>query len=376
MVMKLDTTVAFSSVWRYWSFFGIHPFAINKNLYILYSVFINIAVTLLAPLQLIVQGFFVESFAELMRNMSTSFELAACSLQMWVLLIYRKNLLKSHQYLKELDNRVEEDPVGRMYMEQVVRNCQRLFIVYLVLFWSTVGTYGISAALAGRLMLEGWLPFDWRSSRTLYVVAFGYQLFDSCVQCMMNLTTDIYSVFYIYVILGHIQCLAKRISNIGHDNGAKTTEENYCELIRCVNDHRNTLDYFYTLSPVVSATIFIQFVVAAFVLCITALCFCIFDDLSFKVTSFCYLTSILIEVLPCCYLVSEIMEASTNLTTAVYSCNWMDQDVKFRKAVIIFMQHTQKPNSITAGNMIPISLPTFMGLIRLSFSIFTLLSSF
>ncbi|XP_055853181.1 odorant receptor 7a-like [Episyrphus balteatus] len=376
MMVKFDSTEAFRYVWIIWRIFGIHPFEKYKKLYKFYSLFINIGITLLSPLQLIVQGFFVESFPELMRNMSTSIELTSCSLQVVFLLIYRKSLLKSHQYLHELDSRVDENPDDKKYMQQVIKNCRRIYVIYQVLFCTTLATYGISGALAGRLMLEGWLPFDWKSSRNLYVLAFGYQFVNSCVQCTINLTMDVYSVFYTYVILGHIKCLAKRIANIGYDNGQMTSQQNYCELIRCVNDHRNILDYFSYLSPVISATIFIQFIVTAFVLCITALCFCMFDDLSFKVTSFCYLTSILIEVFPCCYLLSEIMEASTNLTTAVYSCNWMEQDLKFRKAIIIFMQHTQKPNTINAGNMIPISLPTFMDLIRVSFSIFTLLSSF
>lgn len=67
-----------------------------------------------------------------------------------------------------------------------------------------------------------------------------------------------------------------------------------------------------------------------------------------------------IQVFPCCWHVNVLMQKSNLLTTAMYSCNWMDQNQEFRKMLIIFMQRSQKTNTILAGNLAPVTLQTFL----------------
>ncbi|XP_037950198.1 putative odorant receptor 59c [Teleopsis dalmanni] len=80
------------------------------------------------------------------------------------------------------------------------------------------------------------------------------------------------------------------------------------------------------------------------------------------------------EIFPCCWCVNELIAETGRLTNAVYNCNWYEQDMKFRRALMIFMLRTHKQIQILAGNLVPVSLQSFIAIVKFSFSMFTLLN--
>ncbi|XP_037941795.1 odorant receptor 7a-like [Teleopsis dalmanni] len=134
--------------------------------------------------------------------------------------------------------------------------------------------------------------------------------------------------------------------------------------------------YFDCIRPVISRTISQQFIITGFVLCLTGISLTTFaSDAAQILFTVIYQIAILVEIFPCCWFVNVLMHESDYLTTAMYSCNWYTQNLKFRKTLIIFMQRSQKTNVILAGNLAPITLQTFLAIIRFSFSMFTLLNN-
>ncbi|XP_075167926.1 odorant receptor 7a-like [Haematobia irritans] len=120
---------------------------------------------------------------------------------------------------------------------------------------------------------------------------------------------------------------------------------------------------------------FQQLFIAAFTLCLTAINLTAFErSFTEKLFSVVYLGVILIQILPACLCVNYMMTETHFLTTAMYSCNWMDQNITFRRMLIIFMQRSQKANIVNAGNIISVSLATFLAIIKFSFSMYTILS--
>ncbi|XP_059226332.1 odorant receptor 7a [Stomoxys calcitrans] len=121
--------------------------------------------------------------------------------------------------------------------------------------------------------------------------------------------------------------------------------------------------YFDCIRPCISSTMFQQLFIAAFTLCLTAINMMTFErTFAEQVFSVVYLGVILIQIMPACMCVNYMMTETHFLTTAMYSCNWMDQNFEFRRILIIFMQRSQKSNVVNAGNIISVSLATFLAI--------------
>ncbi|XP_037941928.1 odorant receptor 42a-like [Teleopsis dalmanni] len=183
-----------------------------------------------------------------------------------------------------------------------------------------------------------------------------------------------YPQCYVALIIGHVRALAERIKRIGV-NPKASGDDNLEELLACIQDHKDILSYLDCIRPVISRTLLQQFIVTGFVLCLTGISLTVFArDAAQILFTGTYLIAVLVETFPCCWFVNLLVQESDYLTTAMYSCNWYTQNQKFRKTLIIFMQRSQKSNVIMAGNLAPITLQTFLAVIRFSFSMFTILS--
>ena len=60
----------------------------------------------------------------------------------------------------------------------------------------------------------------------------------------------------------------------------------------------------------------------------------------------------------------NLRHESENLVHQIYSCNWLDQSLKFKRMLIMTLQRAQDPLSITSVNFIPCSLNTHFGILK------------
>lgn len=79
-----------------------------------------------------------------------------------------------------------------------------------------------------------------------------------------------------------------------------------------------------------------------------------------------YILVVLCEIAPCCWLMDEAALEMFKLTNALFSCCWYEQNLRFRRSLIIFMQRSQKVEQILAGKIFPVSLVTFIKVSLLS----------
>ncbi|GJQ88693.1 hypothetical protein Trydic_g21733, partial [Trypoxylus dichotomus] len=67
---------------------------------------------------------------------------------------------------------------------------------------------------------------------------------------------------------------------------------------------------------------------------------------------------------------------SGKMADAVYSCNWeASDDAEFKKAIIFMIQRSQKLQLFTAANIMEINLLSYVKVLRLSFSFYTLFNN-
>lgn len=108
------------------------------------------------------------------------------------------------------------------------------------------------------------------------------------------------------------------------------------------------------------AVLLIQFLITEISVCITAVYVFFAESKGEIIYTGSYFICVLIEICLPCYCGNEIAHENNQFTTALFSCNWMDQDRKFKKALIFIMQKTEKPLEIYAGGIVRVSISTLL----------------
>ncbi|KAH8260301.1 hypothetical protein KR026_009270, partial [Drosophila bipectinata] len=82
------------------------------------------------------------------------------------------------------------------------------------------------------------------------------------------------------------------------------------------------------------------------------------------------LSSALVEIYLICSFSQRLIEASENVSSAVYEMNWTGADVRFRRMLIYIAHRSQKPVCLKATVFVDISIETMSIFLRMSYKFF------
>ncbi|XP_037924944.1 odorant receptor 33a-like isoform X2 [Hermetia illucens] len=237
--------------------------------------------------------------------------------------------------------------------------------------------HALAAALSNgtKLGFETWFPFDWKKSGFRYWVSLFIQTIFQVQMSLEQVPNDSLGALCLCVLSAHLQIVMERFANIHYDP-EKTEEESFQDFIQCLEDHRIIMDIFKVIQNSISFTIFIQFITSIIVFSTSGLIYLKFSpSLTETVAVFLFMTAEIIQIFPSCYYSDKFMEKTDRMVFMLYSSNWMDISPRFRKHLIIFMQMTQEKKIILAGKQIPITLDTFMSVIKAMYTMLMILNS-
>lgn len=87
---------------------------------------------------------------------------------------------------------------------------------------------------------------------------------------------------------------------------------------------------------------------------------------------FAYFLAITGQIFPICYYGTVMELEFSNLTYALFSANWLDQDKRFKQNLKIFVESTKKPINMTAW-LFRVNLDLFITVCKNSYSLFALI---
>ncbi|XP_068909813.1 odorant receptor 4-like [Tenebrio molitor] len=99
------------------------------------------------------------------------------------------------------------------------------------------------------------------------------------------------------------------------------------------------------------------------------------------VSMFLYEFCVLLEIFLWCYYGNEIILKllcnlqSEQLTTSAFKSDWSDCNKEYKKDLLLFMIRSQRSLELYAGGYFPLSLRTFMAIVKSSWSYFAVLNS-
>lgn len=115
------------------------------------------------------------------------------------------------------------------------------------------------------------------------------------------------------------------------------------------------------ISPVISTTIFLQFTITAGILCVTLINMLIFARGYSSIIASCfYVLAVVVEIFPLCYYANCLVNDSDLLSVEIFHSKWVNQNPRYRKMLVFFMQRSQQTMELTAAKMFPINLNSFI----------------
>ncbi|KAI9590440.1 odorant receptor 2a-like [Glossina fuscipes] len=389
-VAKIHTWKAFEYHWRLWKFFGLKSPPRNSvwfKPYVAYAILLNISVTLLFPCTLIINLFLSKSMNEFCEYLYHTITDVICNIKFLNLFLVRKKLLQINQILKRLDMRAQTlEEINEL--QKGVNSARNCFKIVARLFSVALITSQLVAYLSPEriLMYPAWFPWDWHASKRNFLYAYSYQSYGLILQTAQNLGSDTYPQAYLVILIAHTKALSLRIKTLGSkvtpcstvnaEFKKKIENHLYRELIECIIDHETINDLFRIVQQGISNTCLAQFFCTGLAQCtIGVYTFYVGLDYSKLLNIIAYICAVTAEIFILCYYGDLFCQANEQLIDSIYSCNWVDREKKFKQAHRFLLQRSQKINTVMAGNIIPVSLPTFVTVMKTAYSAFTVLNN-
>ncbi|XP_037812192.1 odorant receptor 42b-like [Lucilia sericata] len=372
---NIETTMSLRYLFNGFRFLGVYMPKKNKTLYIIWSLLINTLVTIYLPLAFAL-SFMTMSGEELeIGNLLTSVQVfinvLGCSTKIILMAFLLPKLLSCEPVIRKLDKRCHTQE-ERESIKRIIKQGNRFVVLFSISYWSYSSSTGISAAIFHRLPYNIYNPLiDSKVSNLHYYAAVFVELAIIDVACFQQVVDDSYAVIYVSILRTHLDILLKRIKNM-NENAKVSLQENFEELKMCIIDHKNIIQLYNIVAPVISITIFVQFTITATILGTTLINILLFATNFASIVASCfYVLAVVVEIFPLCYYAQCLMDESNRLSDVIFHSNWVDQDIRYRKMLIFFIHRSQKTIEFTAGKLFPITLNSFLSIAKFSFSLYT-----
>ncbi|CRK99078.1 CLUMA_CG012012, isoform A [Clunio marinus] len=132
------------------------------------------------------------------------------------------------------------------------------------------------------------------------------------------------------------------------------------------------------LEDIFKGSVFGQFIASCVISCMTLLLIASSTSSPLKVINqSTYLVTMMTQLSLFCWSGNELTHSSHQLTQKAFCSNFIHFDKKTSQILLIFMQRTIRDVAIKAGGLfaVQLSLPTFVAIMRSSYSYFAVLNS-
>ncbi|KAJ3656620.1 hypothetical protein Zmor_015682 [Zophobas morio] len=258
-------------------------------------------------------------------------------------------------------------------LKQKIRAGQTAGTTFRILSVAAVGFWGLPCFFdtekSKSLPVPGWFPYD---VNKYYYPTFVFQILGIANTAYTDSSIDILSWILISIASGQFEVLKENLRSINYENDDSETVE--LAFKKCVKHHKKIIKFVYKIESMFLKGVFLQFFASVFIICFTGFLMMILPVVSMQFfLTFTYFVCMMCEVAVYCWLGHEVMTTSSTIGESLYMSNWYESNLTFRKNVVIFMEKTKTPVTMTAGGFVPLSLATLTSILRSSYSYFAVL---
>ncbi|GJQ83670.1 hypothetical protein Trydic_g14379 [Trypoxylus dichotomus] len=234
-----------------------------------------------------------------------------------------------------------------------------------------------------QLILRSVFPFAWNQTY-VYEVLYVWQYYcDWFVLFMVN-AFDFLFIPLVIVCVVQFVMMQEVLRNILTDESRRhrlaifgkrgQTMTDRDMLLACLEQHRLLIGICNELESSFNITILIQFFISTSAICAATLVLKV--DYSQFLKMLMYAAAHLTQLFYYCFAGHQLTYESGRLADAIYECNWhLSYDHDFRKALVLMIQRSQKVQCLTAAGITELGFSSFLKIMRLSFSFYTVLNN-
>ncbi|CRL02770.1 CLUMA_CG016003, isoform A [Clunio marinus] len=277
-----------------------------------------------------------------------------------------KRIKRSMENINNLLEKTDhETNFGRKLIRQEVSLCYKVYLI----FWSSAIVTVISGAFAPVLSSKSpykvWFPFDTNkeTNEVGFWISSYYLVFNSIPISTLDITLDTFPVIFMAFAIGFLRELSERLKKIRNNH----------ELVQCVVIHKEVKLFIKDIHDNFAEAIFFQGIMSSLTLCTGVFTMSVTENLTQLIRIITFLIPMLLEIFLPCYFGNELSIASSTLTTSIFQSNWIDGDMTFKRALMIFTECNRKELKITSLGLFDVNIATFSSIGRSAYSVFNVL---
>ncbi|EDX12245.1 GD20073 [Drosophila simulans] len=253
---------------------------------------------------------------------------------------------------------------GRLYVAMIVINSASSITQYAIQRW-----WLHSANVELTLPYVPLAPWNWRGSWTSWPTYLLQSTAAYTCTCGC-LSADLMMFAVVMQVIMHFDRLAKALREFDKrcSNGA---EEDLNELRSLIVYHNQVLRLTSKMNDIFGVPLLLNFLNSSMLICNVGFQLTIGISLEYIGRQVLIILSALVEVYLICSLSQMLINASKNVSLAVYDMDWLEYDTKFRKMLVLVVMRAQKPVSLNAKAFLStVSMGTMTTFMQVSYKFF------
>nr|AOG12952.1 odorant receptor [Eogystia hippophaecolus] len=313
-------------------------------------------------------------------------------------------LVKSSSYIlwqsrwKELVNAISTEEISQMTQEDSVtqklrKNYTTYARVVTYLYWYlvvmtnitmisspllkyvTTATYREEISNGTEpypLIMSSWFPFD-KTKMPWYWISVGVHILMNIHGGGIVAVYDSNAVVIMIFLKGQMRILREKCKTLFNDSENIQRKDILDRIKECHRHHGFLLTQSGLFNSVLSPVMFLYVLVCSIMICCSVVQFPSEQaTTSQKLWVLEYTTALVSQLFLYCWHSNEVLAESNEIDRGVFESDWWKADVRIRKQVILLAGKMGQPFLLSAGPFTTLSVPTFISVIKGSYSFYTL----
>ncbi|XP_045772795.1 uncharacterized protein LOC123872518 [Maniola jurtina] len=212
-----------------------------------------------------------------------------------------------------------------------------------------------------------------------FTILFIYQSVGLYFNMMFNLTIDSLIAGLLYMAIVQVKVVKhhlKKLRILKKKNSLSEEDEQFILLNKYLKYYEIILNYCDLVQDITGMIMFIQFSFTSVMICIILCRLLLPWTVDFFLFLITYLCAINTEIFVPSWLGTELNYESAELVSAAYSSEWIPRSERFKRSLKLFMTRATTSITMTGSRIFPLSLDTYISIVKLAYSFFTLIRNF
>ncbi|XP_054747314.1 putative odorant receptor 85d [Anastrepha obliqua] len=228
-----------------------------------------------------------------------------------------------------------------------------------------------------------WMPFDWRGNWRFYPMLI-HQMGAGQASFSGQLANDLLLSAVAVQLIMHYRRLARQLETHAAGLGSDTEKKHKKSALACsardlqflrdiIVKHQMVLKLSQEFNEIFGISLFISFTFTVLIICFVLFHITIGASIDSLLMLVFFFFCSWVQIFLICYYAQGVLEASENISQAVYNHNWYDADLRYKKIILLIMQRAQKPAKLQATSLVTVTMSTMTGMLQISYKGFAVI---